>query len=202
MIGMLSGVIKYTFEKHIILDVNGVGYVVYVPAYLMNTLHNNDVVTLFIETIVREDSITLYGFSDVDSQILFNTLTSVNGVGAKAGMEILNIGSSADLINAIISSDIAFITQANGIGKKIATRVVHELADKVAKMSISANISASLENVDTSQKAMANDAILALINLGYGRKESAQATKQILNENPDIDVSGLITKSLHLLSSQ
>ena len=132
MIGKLSGTIDSVSGSHVILDVQGVGYVVMCSA---RTLREMGAIaspaSLLIETHVREDAINLYGFKDAEEQDWFRLLTTVQGVGAKVGLAILSALSPAQLGHVILSQDKAALTQADGVGPKLALRLVTELKDKV-----------------------------------------------------------------------
>ena len=190
MIGKLSGIIDEIFEDRLILDVNGVGYVVLCsPSTLAKIGQKGDSVSLLIDTNVREDAITLYGFPNAQEQQWFRLLTSVQGVGAKAGMAILGACPPDQLGFAIASGDKAALTRADGVGPKLATRILTELKDKVAKMSPpippagggEANVVS--RGVETS--AIDHDAISALINLGYGRSDAYAAVMKVKAEAND-----------------
>ncbi len=189
MIGKLSGIIDSISLNHLIVDVQGVGYVVACSA---NTLRNigskSEAVSLLIETQVREDAINLYGFADANERDWFRLLTTVQGVGSKSALAILGTLPPEKLSHAIAAQDKSALTQAEGVGPKLALRIVTELKDKVAALSSHdfaiQNTAANLNGSATS------DAVSALVNLGYKRMDafaavSAAAAK--LGENAKID---------------
>lgn len=194
MIAKLKGVIDTIFEQQIIIDVNGVGYGVFVPTKDISKLAIGEPATLWIETVVREDAITLYGFLSQSEHEYFNLLTLVQGVGPKAGLNILSALSPEQISSAILSGDVSAFTSANGIGKKTAERIITELKDKVGKTNVNielANISREMKN-----DSIAEDAISALSNLGYTRSQSFSVVMKIVNDNPMISMNDLIKLAL------
>mgnify|MGYP001349241133 CR=1 FL=1 len=188
MIGKLSGKIDSKEDGHIILDVQGVGYVVFVsPRTLSNIPSSGESTSVLIDTHVREDHIHLYGFIDKTEQLWFRLLTSVQGVGAKVGLAILGACAPDKLQLAIAAQDKALLTQADGVGPKLATRIVTELKDKVSSIQTSDfNVKTSGTSSDsTTQSSASNtggvdsDAVSALINLGYGRADAFSAVMKV-----------------------
>ena len=194
MISKLKGIIDTITENQIIIDVGGVGYGVFAPSKTISQLTLNSPATLWIETIVREDSITLYGFSSQIEHDFFNLLTTVQGIGPKAGIAILSALTPQQISTAILSGDAKSFTTANGIGKKTAERILTELKDKVGKTNINielANISKEMKN-----DSIAEDTISALQNLGYTRSQSFEIVMRLINSNPMISMNDLIKLAL------
>ena len=194
MISKLKGIIDTITENQIIIDVGGVGYGVFAPSKTISQLTLNSPATLWIETIVREDSITLYGFSSQIEHDFFNLLTTVQGIGPKAGIAILSALTPQQISTAILSWDAKSFTTANGIGKKTAERIITELKDKVGKTNINielANISKEMKN-----DSIAEDTISALQNLGYTRSQSFEVVMRLINSNPMISMNDLIKLAL------
>ena len=194
MISKLKGIIDTITENQIIIDVGGVGYGVFAPSKTISQLTLNSPATLWIETIVREDSITLYGFSSQSEHNFFNLLTTVQGIGPKAGIAILSALTPQQISTAILSGDAKSFTTANGIGKKTAERIITELKDKVSKTNINielANISKEMKN-----DSIAEDTISALQNLGYTRSQSFEVVMRLINSNPMISMNDLIKLAL------
>ena len=159
MIGYLKGAIISLDQDSIVLDVQGVGYSVQVTNDLLSVVQNQQELSLFIHTAVREDAITLYGFVSKDDLIFFKQLISVSGIGPKLALGIL--GSSSELVKqAIGSGDEAMLTTLPGIGKKTAARIILDLKNKVV-------VSTTMK--PRSVRDGSDDAIEALINLGYDR---------------------------------
>lgn len=179
MIGKLSGTIDEIADDYCVVDVHGVGYVAYCPARTLAALPGaGEAVTLFIETYVREDMIRLYGFRTALEREWFRLLqTNVQGVGAKVALAILSTLAPADLANAIALRDIAMVSRAPGVGKKVAERIVTELKDKAPAYagSASGTIGLKQELGEGVAPAPIADAVSALTNLGYSRDIAANA---------------------------
>ena len=193
MIAKLKGILETTALDSLIIDVNGVGYQVFCSARTLGQCGQyGDCITLFIETHVREDHIHLYGFLDVLEQKWFKLLTSVQGVGVKAALAILSVCSPDQLMTAIAAQDKAMVTRADGIGPKIAGRIVSELKDKVGAFDVpvAGNPSGgaptgkvTATSASSPQEGGSNntdaDVISALVNLGYGRSDAYSALLQV-----------------------
>jgi holliday junction DNA helicase RuvA len=178
MIGKLKGTIDSYGEDVVILDVNGVGYLVHCSARTLQALPApGEPVVLAIETHVREDQIKLFGFlSDVERE-WFRLLQTVQGVGTKVALSILSTLKPADLASAIALRDKAMITRSPGVGPKVAERVVTELKDKAPALSAVdpavVRLSGAIEERNAPRPVA--DAVSALINLGYGQPQAAAA---------------------------
>lgn len=207
MIGKLSGIVDSLAADHLILDVQGVGYLVFCSARTLGRAHKAEPLSLLIDTNVREDRIHLYGFMDAAEQQWFRLLTSVQGVGAKAGMAILSACPADKLGFIIAAQDKAALRQAEGIGPKIAVRILTELKDKAAKIDLSpapATKGAQVVSMDRPVASVDNDAVSALINLGYARADAYQAVMQAktkANDNEANDVGAMIRLALKELSA-
>ncbi len=188
MIGKLSGIIDSIDSDHLILDVSGVGYVVFASSCTLGKIGTRgDTASLLITTNVREDAITLYGFADAVEQQWFKLLISVQGVGAKAGLSILAACPAEQLGFAIAAQDKAALTRADGVGPKIATRILTELKDKAAKIdltfgaqgvtSVQGGSNAPIMNPkgDDNGSVVDQDAVSALTNLGYASSDAYRA---------------------------
>ncbi len=175
MIGKLKGTINSQGEDFIILDVHGVGYVVHCSGRtLMKLPQAGEAATLAIETQMREDSIRLFGFLTDAERDWFRLLQSVQGVGAKVALAVQTVLDVAELARAIASQDKAAIARAPGVGPKLAARIVAELKDKGAALSVS-GIPAEFDGLGVKPVGAAHDALSALVNLGYGRPQAAVA---------------------------
>ncbi len=206
MIGKLSGIIDSFHQGHLILDVGGVGYLVFASTRTLSQVGQvGDTLSLLIDTHVREDHIHLYGFQNAEEQRWFRLLTSVQGVGVKAGLSILSVCAPQELSLAIAAQDKATITRADGVGPKIANRILLELKNKVGEVDFSLNTVQSGSNVGTKQSANASinqDAVQALVSLGYARSEAYSAiTKVSAEQGAEITLQNLITLSLKELSN-
>lgn len=208
MIGRLKGIIDQITGNQLVLDVNGVGYVVFAGARTMGAIGRaGDGATLLIETIVKEDSITLYGFAESSERHWFKTLTTVQGVGPKVALSILSACTPDQLTLAIGAKDSAMLTRADGVGKKLAERIVIELKDKPVTAPVS--IIPSGPSPESKQKRakpandgnFAEDAVSALVNLGYGRSEAFQAVNAVMQRGEAKDLSAVIAQSLREMAA-
>ena len=201
MIAQLRGTIVHTDTQLIIIDVQGVGYAVHVSGRTQGQLSAlaGDV-TLLTEMQVREDSMTLFGFIDAAERDAFRLLITVQGVGAKAAMAILSVLDPNALTEAIVAGDKAMVARADGVGPKIAQRVVNELSEKIGKipslsgLAMGANLAGAAP--DSADTAIQQDALSALVNLGYGRSEAHSAVIRAQRAGADASVSSLIAAAL------
>jgi Holliday junction DNA helicase RuvA len=179
MIASLQGNMSEKRDNQIIIDVGGVGYGVYVTNESLSTLDLGEEYKVFIYEHVREQAHDLFGFIDRETQNLFEQLLEVNGVGPKMALNVLSIGPTGSLKEAIASGDVKHIQQANGVGKRVAERVVVELKDKVGLASIDLDDSGILQS---STQNLNDEAIEALMSLGYSPNDAAAALKSIDKE--------------------
>lgn len=190
MIGKLQGIVDYIGNDFIILMVSGVGYRVYTPEILTSGVN----ISLWIETIVREDSIRLFGFSTPATQNLFNMLTGVSGVGPKVAMAILRTIKTDTLMTAIATGDAKTIATAPGVGKKVAEKIIVELKSKIGGGSI--NIA-----TDSLAGGALPDLLAALESLGYRRMDIIDMAQRLVSENPTSDISKLVPMALKEISA-
>ena len=174
MIAMLNGNIIELQGGEAVLDVNGVGYSVRVPATYLPTQKNN--IRLHIDTVVREDSITLFGFETLSEKMMFKQLYSVSGVGPRTALAIVSFYSANDLRRIIAGKDIGQLSKVPGIGKKTAERVIVELKDKLGIQT-----SDTVEYVGES-RSVYDELMQALVNFGYKRNEAIEALKPRLDD--------------------
>jgi len=213
MIGKLRGAVDSLVEDGVILDVHGVGYIVYASARTLGTLPAaGGTATLLIETHVREDHIHLYGFADAAERDWFRLLSTVQGVGVRHALAILSVLSPADVTRAVAAQDKRALGRANGVGPKLAGRIVSELKDKAGGIALgpAATAAPSGDTGGGGQSvppdaalgdAALGDAASALANLGYGRSEAygaVAAAARRLDESADIQA--LIREGLKELS--
>ena len=204
MIGKLKGLIDTLHDDHIILDVNGVGYVVQCSSRTMQALpRRGEAAALAIETQVREDAIRLFGFVSDSERDWFRLLQSVQGVGAKVALAILGVLPPSELAQAIALQDKAMVARAPGVGPKLAARIVAELKDKAPAFTALSPGAVRLagDEANTASQS-ARDAISALVNLGYGRPQAAvaiAASLQALGEGAE--TKALIRRGLKELAS-
>ena len=185
LIGKLRGIIDSYGEEFIVLDVQGVGYVVHCSARtLQNLPATGEAATLSIETHVREDMIRLYGFRSDAEREWFRLLQTVQGVGAKVALGILSVLDPGSLATAIASGDKASVSRGPGVGPKLAQRIVSELKDKAPAFSsvdpALIRLSASIE--DRNAPVPVSDAISALVNLGYPQVQASAAVAAALKQ--------------------
>ena len=199
MIARLTGQIVEQKTNELILDVQGVGYLVAVPMSTLDQIKEiNGDISLLVEMIVREDAITLYGFYTHEEKSAFNLLQSVQGVGAKAALAILSTLSPENLKEAILLSDKEMVSRAEGIGPKLAQRIVNELSEKVRKLSTSLSNSKNIKVAPLSQnqKDVSQDALSALLNLGYSQSEAWSAVQKALAKSDADNIEQLLNKAL------
>lgn len=176
MIGKLRGIVDTVGEGELILDVNGVGYVVAASARTLRNLPKlGEAAVLHIDTQMREDSIRLFGFLAEAERDWFRLLQSVQGVGGKVALAILSVLSSADLAQAVALQDKAAVARAQGVGPKLAARIVAELKDKAPLVGAAEMGLPGAAGAAPPLGGAAEDAVLALVNLGYARPQAAQA---------------------------
>lgn len=203
MIAYLSGKLLEKEANTVIVDVNGVGYEVTIPLSTFYELDDlGSEVSLRIFTLVREDTLSLFGFKTLREKELFLKLISVSGIGAKSAVGMLSGMSADEIINAIRSNNLARLNSIPGIGKKTAERIVIELRDKIN--TISAGVAETSTVSETSNVAKGNDvyddAVSALVNLGYQRNAAEKALNQAMQEGTEMSVQKLLRRSLQLLA--
>jgi holliday junction DNA helicase RuvA len=203
MIAKLSGIIDSIGDGYAVIDVGGVGYLVFCASRTLSRLPPvGSAATLMIETHVREDHIHLYGFADEAERAWFKLLTTVQGVGAKIGLAILSVLGPDDLMRAIASQDKASVARANGVGAKLAGRIVLELKDKVPGLDSLPAASVSVAGQPASGNGAATDAVSALVNLGYRRLDAFGAVTSAQKElGPGAAVAELIRAGLKELGT-
>ncbi|AMN51861.1 ATP-dependent DNA helicase RuvA [Labrenzia sp. CP4] len=183
MIGKLKGTIDSYGEDHVILDVHGVGYQVHCPSRILQGLPRaGEAAVLFIETIVREDMIRLYGFGVEAEREWFRILMTVQGVGAKVALGILGILKASEVANAIALGDKATISRAPGVGKRVAERIIAELKDKAPGLATvdQGTIAVSQNVADNVAARPVAEAVSALTNLGYAQAQASGAVAKAL----------------------
>jgi Holliday junction DNA helicase RuvA len=175
MISSLSGIVKSKTEKSITLDVRGVGYEIFAPLGLLEKTKIGAPLTIYTHLHVREDAMELYGFGTAADLDFFKLLISVSGVGPKSAVAILSLAATADLKKAISHGDASLLTKVSGIGKKTAERLIVELKSKVDVLDEGTH-PGSLDNLGD------NQAIDALVGLGYSIREAREALQQVSKE--------------------
>jgi Holliday junction DNA helicase RuvA len=174
MIAKLSGIVEERFIDHIVIDVSGVGYGVFVSNEDYGRLSIGDNVKVYVYEHIREQSHDLFGFVDSNTKKFFELLLSVNGVGPKMALNVLSIGSADDVRSAIADGNTAFIQKATGVGKRVAERIVVDLKDKVGLTATDL----SLTGILTSESNR-DEATEALLTLGFSTADAARALSSI-----------------------
>ncbi|SMY06620.1 Holliday junction branch migration protein RuvA [Flavimaricola marinus] len=221
MIGKLSGRIDYRATDHVLIDVRGVGYVVYVSDRVMAALPGvGEAAALYTDLLVREDILQLFGFLTLAEKEWHRLLTSVQGIGAKGSLAILGALGPDGVGKAIALGDWSALAKAKGVGPKTAQRVVMELKDKAPSMMAMVGGAASVTDVPdepvvepspqpvsrpkaaaaAAQSSAQADALSALQNLGYGPSEAVGAVAQAASDAPDAEAAALIRAALKLLA--
>jgi len=213
MIGKISGRLEYRSLDHILIDVRGVGYIVYVSNRVLAGLPaNGEAVALYTDLLVREDNLQLFGFNTLVEKEWHRLLMSVQGIGAKASMAILGALGADGVSRAIALGDWNALAKAKGVGPKTAQRVAIELKDKAPSvMAMGGTVAEAFgdEVIETETPARrpapkANpaqgEALSALGNLGYAPGDAAGAVAEAAGLGPDLDTSGLIRAALKLLA--
>ena len=213
MIGKLTGRVDETAEDHVILDVNGVGYLVFCSGKTLAALPSKGgSAVLLTETHVREDHIHLYGFASVAERVWFRTLTTVQGVGVKMALAILSALTPEQVLTAIAAQDKKALTVVSGVGPKLAERLVVELKSQAVKLSAAgfgiAAISPGNAAQQTPQKntlpsapSLVEDALSALVHLGYNRSDAFTAVMRMQQAAPEAKLDQLIRDALRELAA-
>lgn len=204
MIAYLSGKILEKEANTVIIDVGGIGYEATIPLSTFYELGEiGEDISLRIFTYVREDTLQLFGFKTLQERELFLKLITVSGIGPKAGISMLSGMNSDEIIGAIRTDNLARLTSIPGIGKKTAERLVIELRDKVASLASISSESTTVSSdgqLPVSTNEIYDDAISALVNLGYQRNAAEKAVNKAVQEGTEMSVQKLLRRSLQLLA--
>lgn len=222
MIGKLSGRLDWRGSDQVLIDVRGVGYIVHVNDRTLAGLPSvGEAVSLYTDLLVREDLLQLFGFATLLDKEWHKLLTTVQGVGAKAAMAIMGTLGADGVARALTLGDQRAIQAAPGVGPKLAQRVILELKSKAPGiMAMGANLAVAAEADDSvlepvtpmaprkvaaptvaqNRAGFTADALSALLNLGYGQGEAAQAISTVVVEQPEADTASLIRAALKLLA--
>lgn len=198
MISYIKGELVYIGDNNIVVDNNGIGYSIFVSAKTVYKLpHLNNEIKIFTYMDVKEDSLQLFGFLNMEELNMFNLLITVSGVGPKGALAMLNDLTPNDIIIAISSQDKNALSVGKGIGKKTAERIILELKDKVNGFSTSDNSDIITTEIFNENKDDKNDAISGLVSLGFTRIEAAKAVESVYKA--DMDSGKIISAALKLL---
>lgn len=176
MIAKLKGKVELMKDSYAIIDVNGVGYKVFLSLFSFGKLAGQEFADLYIHTYVREDTLALYGFLNMEELEMFELLIAISGIGPKAAMGILAIADPKTIRTAVLNEDASILTKVSGVGKKIAQRVILELKNKIADMP-------AHEKQDIVSDS---DALEALVAMGYSVSESREALKLVSADVKDV----------------
>ncbi len=223
MIGKITGRVDYTADDHVLIDVQGVGYLVFCSTRTLAALPpKGGVAALYTELLVREDNLQLFGFMTLAEKEWHKLLTSVQGVGAKVALAMFGALGTEGVSRAITLGDVAALKAAPGVGPKLAQRIIVELKDKVAKIismgaagaeQVQADADVVIDapvavqpraapqaSASAGSAAAQADTLSALVNLGYGHGDAATAVAEASGATPDLDSGGLIKAALRLLA--
>tara|TARA_Y100000385_G_scaffold278807_1_gene327577 strand:- start:758 stop:1339 length:582 start_codon:yes stop_codon:yes gene_type:complete len=193
MITQLTGRLVEKSPTEVVIDCNGVGYMVHISLHTFSQLLNDERIKLFTHLQVKEDSHTLFGFFTINERAVFQQLISVSGIGASTARTMLSSLEPHQIQRAIISEDLATIKSVKGIGLKTAQRVLIELKDKMMNLFDGEEIQALSNNT------IKEEALSALEVLGYSRKQSEKVIDNVIQSSPDSSVEGLIKAALNKL---
>lgn len=187
MIAYVNGILESIEEGLAIVDVGGVGMNVFISGSTMDRMPGiGEAVKLYTYTSVKEDSFTLYGFLSRDELSLFKMLISVNGIGPKGGLSILSVMTPDDLRFAIMAGDAGTISKAPGVGKKTAERITLELRDKIKATEddmLRSSSAVTLDDLSGEASSARDEAVAALVALGYNSSDAMKAVRKVLAEN-------------------
>lgn len=206
MIGKLKGVIDEIAEDHVVLDVHGVGYELYCATRVLARLPGpGEAAIFFVEMVVREDMIRLYGFASAGERAWFRLLTTVQGVGAKVALGLLGVMSGDDIARAVLAGDKTALARAPGVGRRLAERLVTELKDKApAVPGLPPGLAALPTEAAPADAGPVGDAVSALVNLGYPLPQAQTAVKAsaaaLAGEGAEVRTEVLIRRALRELA--
>ena len=202
MIGKLSGKISEVGIDHVIIDVNGVGYMVFCSSKITNRYNIGDEIKLITQTIVKENDISIFGFATNTDKEFFNHLLTIQGVGAKLAQTIIGSLDVDEIIQSVQTSDNAKFTKIAGVGPKLATRLVNELKSKkfISKLQ-NIRLKTDVEKTDDLDSQKILDATSVLTNLGYNNVRINQVIRDILVVNKSTSLEEIIKLSIKNLSS-
>lgn len=193
MIGMLRGIVWDIDSEKIILDVNGIGYLLTVPSGCFKDIRQGKEKVFYTHQLVREDDIALYGFNYRDEKDLFIMLLGVSGIGPKAALSILSTFSVKQVKSAILREDFSLLTEVPGIGGKTAKRLILELKEKIKDVNFESVVSEGASTV-----AVTNEALDTLLALGFTKNEARDALTKISNVE-QLNIEDQIKEALRLL---
>jgi Holliday junction DNA helicase RuvA len=201
MIALISGKIVYKGISHVIINVQGVGYRVFIPLTTFYELPEaGQIITLHVHTNVKQDAINLFGFYTVQERDLFQLMISVSGIGPRIAMNILSGISAQDLLHAISGGNVGKLVNIPGVGKKMAERLILELKEKVIKKMMMEKMPAA-DDQHQAGEIIVEDVLSALVNLGYKSNVAREALDKVLRSSEEkLGMDKLLKKTLKLLA--
>lgn len=193
MYDYLKGKLVEKKPTSIVIDVNGVGYLVNISLTTYSKIKEKDNIKIFIYFVVREDAQLLYGFADENERILFSQLVTVSGVGANTARLILSSLSTEEAFDAIVLAKANVLQGVKGIGGKTAQRIIIDLKDKLIKSGI------ELEKIDQTHNTIREEALSGLLILGFNKLSAEKAIDKVIKADEIVDVEGLIKEVLKIL---
>lgn len=193
MYDYLKGKLVEKKPTSIVIDVNGVGYLVNISLTTYSKIKEKDNIKIFIYFVVREDAQLLYGFADENERILFSQLVTVSGVGANTARLILSSLSTEETFDAIVLAKANVLQGVKGIGGKTAQRIIIDLKDKLIKSGI------EIEKIDQTHNTIREEALSGLLILGFNKLSAEKAIDKVLKADEIVDVEGLIKEVLKIL---
>lgn len=198
MIEFLNGNIAELTPTYAVIDCSGVGYIASISLNTFSAIQGRQKALLFIHEAIREDAYQLYGFATSDEREVFRLLTSVSGVGAASARIIVSAMSPAELQNAIMGGNVKSLKGIKGIGQKTAERIIVELKEKMAKLGVQPDGPTPV-SPHSAASEVAEEALQALLTLGYNKAQAAKVVDKILADNPDLKVEGVVKAAFRML---
>jgi len=189
----LRGKIAESSPAHVVVDVNGIGYFVNISLNTYSQIEGKSEIKIFIHENIREDAFNMYGFMDNAERTLFRQLISVSGIGSNTARMMLSSLAPDEIANAILTGNVNQLKAIKGIGAKTAQRVIVDLKDKLGKSSLDSKIFASIDNT------IRDEALSALVMLGFTKNSAQKAVDKILTGSPDEKVESVIKQALKML---
>ncbi len=196
MIGMLRGKVWEIQSERLVIDVHGTGYLLTVPYGLLSKAYPEQELVVYTHVVVREDDLSLYGFSSYEEKQLFLEMLSVSGIGPKAAISLLSTFGAVQIQSAIVSENLNLLTKVPGIGKKTAQRLILELKEKFKGHSSFPTGGGSLSEPSSLTHS---EAVQTLLALGFGLEEARQALGQVLKDSLELTTEEQVKKALRLL---
>ncbi|MBI9065464.1 MAG: Holliday junction branch migration protein RuvA [Marinilabiliaceae bacterium] len=193
MLEYINGKIAETGPAHLVLDINGMGYLINISLHSYSQLEGKTEAKLYIHEHIREDAYTLYGFADMAERELFRLLISVSGIGANTGRMMLSSMSPEEIRGYILTDNVNQLKGIKGIGAKTAQRIIVDLKDKLGKEPVDQKLFAPQDNT------ISDEALSALVMLGFAKNSAQKAIDKITSQSPDLKVEQVIKQALKML---